>query len=429
MAKTVRFIHAADLHLDALNGAVTEDIASHESKRLHEANFIALKRLADLCEQELPDFLLIAGDVYNYENRSARAQLYLRDFCLRLKALNIPVLIVHGNHDPLNSRILSLNWPDNVTVFTEEISSQKVYKNDELVALIQGVSHNSYKEKRNLAKSFTYDYDFADDCLQVGLLHTSCEASGQTYAPCSLTDLQDTGLHYFALGHVHEAKVLSKQPLIQYSGAIQGLHINETGPHGCLLVEAQYKSNDFEFKTKFCPLSPVLWHQLNIELEEDMSFDGLEELISKDLEDVCAYAKYENSELISDIVVRIIFKGQTKLNSELRDSTIIAEFLERIRTNKVYSPKIWIKDIQVLTEDVINRDEQIKREDLYGEFLRLSDNYKQNPEQIFELQQAALNELFGSQRMRNKVSLPTEFELLSMLDDAESICYNLLEND
>jgi DNA repair exonuclease SbcCD nuclease subunit len=38
------------------------------------------------------------------------------------------------------------------------------------------------------------------------------------YAPCELTDLTNAGFDYWALGHVHERRVLSRTPWIVYPG-------------------------------------------------------------------------------------------------------------------------------------------------------------------------------------------------------------------
>ena len=82
----VRYVHAADLHLDvAFKGAVSqfEDV-SRSGRQLWEATFTALERLVRLCERERPDFVVLAGDIYNEEDHSLRAQFALRDACKRL---------------------------------------------------------------------------------------------------------------------------------------------------------------------------------------------------------------------------------------------------------------------------------------------------------------------------------------------------------
>ncbi len=119
----VRFIHAADLHLDTAFPGLARQVSPDLARRLREATFVALERLVTLCEEEKPDFLILAGDTYNQEDLSLKAQLALRDACARLGNKGIRVFLAHGNHDPLSSRLKTLDWPDNVTVFGPEVES------------------------------------------------------------------------------------------------------------------------------------------------------------------------------------------------------------------------------------------------------------------------------------------------------------------
>ena len=57
---------------------------------------------------------------------------------------------------------------------------------------------------------------------------------------CSLTDLAEAAMDYWALGHIHKSQVLSEEPLVVYSGNPQGLHRKEIGPQGCYLVSVSH---------------------------------------------------------------------------------------------------------------------------------------------------------------------------------------------
>ncbi|MDR2726918.1 MAG: DNA repair exonuclease, partial [Deltaproteobacteria bacterium] len=231
---SVRFVHAADLHLDAVFAGMARDVSPEAIRRLHQATFTALDNLFALCERVRPDLLLLGGDMYNQEDWSLRAQLAVRDGCVRLGQLGTRVFIVHGNHDPLPSRLRTLHWPDCVTIFGEEVSAQIVWRGETPLAVVHGVSHAGSKENRNLAANFART---PEACLHIGLLHTTLdEAEGERYAPCSTEDFVASGLDYWALGHIHDCRVACQTPLAQYPGSIQGLHIGEQGPHGCLLV-------------------------------------------------------------------------------------------------------------------------------------------------------------------------------------------------
>ncbi len=85
----MRFIHLADLHL---------------GKRVHEYPLIedqreVLASILELCNQEKPQALVAAGDIYDKSIPSLEAMGLLETFFLEMAALDIPVLVIAGNHD------------------------------------------------------------------------------------------------------------------------------------------------------------------------------------------------------------------------------------------------------------------------------------------------------------------------------------------
>ena len=184
---SLRYIHAADLHLDTpFLGLSRTDAGEALQAQLRDATFTALQRLFDQCERLRPDFLVLAGDIYNQEEHSVKAQLALRDGCVRLQACGIPVFWAHGNHDPLDSRLKTVDWPDNVTIFGPEPEQHVLYRDGAPLAVIHGISHARIREARNLALLFHRQPE--TDCFQLGVLHCSVEGSPtqDRYAPCSL---------------------------------------------------------------------------------------------------------------------------------------------------------------------------------------------------------------------------------------------------
>lgn len=87
----MKFIHIADLHI---------------GKSLHGFSLIENKdqphwvdQFLELCRQEQPDAVLIAGDVYDRGAPGSQAVELLDRFLTALAAMEIPVLMVSGNHD------------------------------------------------------------------------------------------------------------------------------------------------------------------------------------------------------------------------------------------------------------------------------------------------------------------------------------------
>lgn len=127
-----------------------------------------------------------------------------------------------------------------MTVFGELPDAVPVFRKGEgtPLAIIHGASHASGRETRNLAALFRRTEAYG---LHVGLLHaTPGDADGVArYAPFSQEDLKASGMDYWALGHIHDRREVCREPLAAYPGCTQGLHINEPGEKGCLLVTAE----------------------------------------------------------------------------------------------------------------------------------------------------------------------------------------------
>ena len=85
----MKLIHLSDLHI---------------GKRVNETSMIEdqayiLDRIIEIIESEYADAVLIAGDVYDKSVPSAEAVMLFDDFLCRLAKMNLPTLIISGNHD------------------------------------------------------------------------------------------------------------------------------------------------------------------------------------------------------------------------------------------------------------------------------------------------------------------------------------------
>lgn len=85
----MKFLHLADLHLGKrVNGfSMLEDQA------------YILRQILAILDDEQPDGVLIAGDVYDKSVPSVEAVELLDGFLTELRARGVPVLLISGNHD------------------------------------------------------------------------------------------------------------------------------------------------------------------------------------------------------------------------------------------------------------------------------------------------------------------------------------------
>jgi len=389
---------------------------------LRHATFTALERLVVLCEKERPDFLVIAGDIYNQEDRSIRAQLALRDACERMAAFGVRVFLTHGNHDPLPSRLHTLRWPANVTIFGDTVESRSVSREGEPVAFVHGISHENAKEGRNLARFFRRE---DSPCFQLGVLHCALESSKAEHcAPCTLDDLRASGLDAWALGHVHERTLLSEQnPFVLYPGNTQGLHINEDGERGCFLVSAVPSGKGFSCSAAFKPLGPAIWQTREICLDGMEHLDTVDTLLHGTLEELSADAPPG----CEAVLVRLRLTGRTPLDAELRRPSTLADLCERLRGGAT-QPWVRLKDIDLRTAPAVDIDAARAREDLLGEALRLAEAGRATTETMRELVHSALQPLLGHAKVRKALPSFSDEECAALLNDAERLCIDLMEN-
>ncbi len=253
-----KFIHAADIHLDSpllglerYEGAPVEEIRGATRK--------AFENLVQLAIDETVDFVLIAGDLYDGDWKDAGTGLYFVKQMARLREAKIPVYLIAGNHDAQNKMTRELRFPENVKIFssrkpgTERITGLNV--------VIHGQSYPTAEVRDNLSEDYPNPVAGA---FNIGLLHT-CGTGAQgheSYAPCTLPQLTGKGYQYWALGHVHTAQALSEDPPVVFPGNVQGRHIREAGPRGCLLVSVDERHR---ITREFMPLDVLRWNLCEID--------------------------------------------------------------------------------------------------------------------------------------------------------------------
>ena len=85
----MKFIHLSDLHLGK---------RVNEYSMLEDQAFI-LKKILNIIDDEAPDAVLIAGDVYDKAVPPAEAVSLFDDFLVRLAKRKLEVFVISGNHD------------------------------------------------------------------------------------------------------------------------------------------------------------------------------------------------------------------------------------------------------------------------------------------------------------------------------------------
>jgi DNA repair exonuclease SbcCD nuclease subunit len=344
-----RFLHAADLHLDTpFSGLYRIDPALAET--MQGATTRAFANLVEAAIEKRVSFVLIAGDVYDGPERGLRAQLAFRDGLKRLSDAGIQTFIAHGNHDPVDEGWSAVReWPERVTVFDAgQVQSFPVERDGETIAVVHGISYPQRAVTENLSRRIRRT---PPACLQVGVLHCNVGTNGDhaLYSPCSVDDLVDAGLDYWALGHVHMRQVLrSGDPWIAYPGNTQGLglRVTERGPKGALLVDVE---GGRVLRTEFLPLDVVRFSHVSVDISDIGDVAGLR--------DAMVDAAREQAEVNQGraSVIRFELAGRGQLHAELARGRTSEQLVEQVRSALLASaPPVWVDGIDNDTHAAID---------------------------------------------------------------------------
>ncbi len=414
---TIRFVHAADLHLDSPFQGLASSAPERVSKTLRDATFQAFDAIIELCITENVDALLVAGDIYDGADRSLRAQRKFVAGLTRLHEAGIRSFVCHGNHDPLSGWEAGLSLPESCHRFGADVTSAPFDPADPARGMVYGMSYPRQTVRENIARRFKREEHGG---LAIGLLH--CNVGGNTahesYAPCSIDDLVGAGMDYWALGHVHTRHELRPQsPAIIYPGNPQGRHPNETGARGAYLVTIDDAAR---VTAEFRALDVVRWARLSVSIE---GRDGIEDLMTAmDIATRDALDAADGRHL----VYRLVLTGQGDLHHELQRPGEIDELTAQ-RNEGLGWPFAWCARIEDATRPAFDRRQALEAGDFLSEVLKAVDAASGA-----SAEQAALIEELGGfyahmgVKRFLKDGIPEPGDIQSLLQDAEGLCAELL---
>ncbi len=258
--RPLRFIHAADLHLDRPVHGLTE-APEHLVDLLIDAPARAAVKVFDAAIDQRADFLVLAGGIVNPRHASPYEIMLLAEQFERLNAASIAVYWALGPRDGIEASVFRRSWPANVHLFP-----------------------------RGCVKRMRHEIDGTMFCEIIGRSHDD-EGSGTpaewepidkghfsiavVHADFSGNDLRNRGIDYWALGGnpARSTPLHMAGCVAHYPGTPQGRTPNQTDPHGCTLVRVSEAGE--------CTLAPIncdliRWHAPHITLTATASRNELE---------------------------------------------------------------------------------------------------------------------------------------------------------
>jgi DNA repair exonuclease SbcCD nuclease subunit len=234
----VRFVHTADWQL----GMRRHFLSADAQGRFSQDRLDAIAALGALAHERDAAFVVVAGDVFD-DNQVDR-QTVLRAMDVLRGFGDLPVLLLPGNHDPLNagsiftSDDVASQLPRNVRVVTD---SRPI----EIAAGVEvvGAPWRVKWPTRNPLLDVLEQLE-PPTGVRIVLAHGGVDAVGGDFGQTGTLRLEDleaavTGglAHYIALGDRHSVTDLGTTGRIRFSGAPEPTAYDEVDPGKVLLVD------------------------------------------------------------------------------------------------------------------------------------------------------------------------------------------------
>jgi exonuclease SbcD len=361
----VRILHAADIHLGSQLRGLDRYTEAEMTARLRTATNSAFENLVATAIQLDVDALILAGDIYDGEQKDYAVGRFFAREMSKLHDANIPVFMIAGNHDAASVVTKTVKVPDNVKILST--SEPQTVSDGHRGLAIHGQGFAEKAVTDNLSLNYP---EPLSGLVNIGVLHTSVAGSPDhdPYAPCTVAELQSKGYEYFALGHIHMRGILAAgAQTVAFSGNLQGRHVKETGPKGAVLVTLPLGGIA---KSEFIELDVARWEHLVVNVDTAASLDDVLALVE---EAVRVVREAAGNKLL---VLRVTLTGSSAAAYQMTDperlrhniASVAAPFdatLERVR-NQTGVP---ITPQSLSDQDMRDLNAAIARTDLSDEAL------------------------------------------------------------
>ncbi len=352
----MRFLHAADLHLDSplrgldrYEGAPVDDVRGATRR--------AFENLISTALHERVDLVVIGGDLYDGDWPDHNTGLFFVKGVTQLAEEGIPVVIVRGNHDAASKLTKSLRLPRNVHLLADKKPETVVL--EEIGVVVHGQSFITPAVIDDLASAYP---SAIPDYFNIGLLHTSLNGrpGHDNYAPTTLDVLRGKGYDYWALGHIHAAEIVHREPWIVYPGNTQGRDIRESGAKGCALMTVENGMAQHQA----IALDVMRWDTLSLDIAALPDLDALLD---------AAIAEIRRRLAQSDgraLALRVRITGSGSLHRMLATQPETVEQQFRSAAIEASNAQVWIEKVELTTRPQLNLDRIAERDDPMGLLVR-----------------------------------------------------------
>ena len=363
----MKFIHLSDLHLGK---------RVNEFSMIEDQDYI-LKKILEVIDEEKPDSVIIAGDVYDKSVTSAEAVALFDSFLVSLAERNIQVFVISGNHDSaeriaFGSRLMDASGIHLSPVYSGEVSPIEMSDdygrvNVYMLPFVKPSNVRAFFPEKEIS-SYTDAVKTAIDRMSVdpsqrNILITHQFVTGAASAGSEELSVGGTdnvaaevfdGFDYVALGHIHRSQKCGHE-YVRYSGTPLKYSFSEAKDQKSVTVVEMKEKGNLEISS--VPLKPK--HDM-VEIRGTYN-----ELMLKSF--------YENTSYRSDYV-----------HITLTDEDDVPDALAKLRVVYKNIMKLDYDNTRTRNNAVLKDIEDVKSKspfDLFSEFYRTQNGLEMSDEQ------------------------------------------------
>ena len=236
--ETVKILHCADLHIGAAESFLGARAESRQAETL-----ITFEKIINKARENAVQILLIAGDLFNSNDISK--SLVDRVFECFSSIPDTKIVYAAGNHDPLSldSPFKKYKAPENVFVLD---TKDCFVEFSDINTRVYGKSFKEVYMQGTPRFSISTDSDFINIMCIHGELRSDL---GSDYNSITSEFIENSGMDYIALGHIHKRTDISKigNTYLSYCGCPEGQGFDELGEKGVYLGEVSKGTCNLQF--------------------------------------------------------------------------------------------------------------------------------------------------------------------------------------
>lgn len=329
----MKIIHCADLHLES---RMTSNLSADKARERRSELLETFRRMVEYAVENGVKAIIIAGDMFD----TRKATLSARNRVITAIAGNpgLDFYYLRGNHDADNFLSHSEEIPENLHLFGEKWTSYEL----SCGVVVTGAEPDG---STGICSSLRLDTSKVNIVVMHG---QESDRSGPDLV--CLRELQNRGIDYLALGHVHFYKEgkLDSRGRYCYPGCLEGRGFDECGEHGFVLLNIDESGR---VASEFVPFARRRLYATEIDITGCMTTDDIAGRIKLRLnEEGCGPGS----------LLKLILKGRVDVECEKNTELLLSRFKDDYYFVKIDDRSALRVDYETFLDDI----------SLKGEFIR-----------------------------------------------------------